>query len=136
MILNMGNEIINSYFESKEIIYDMFKYEENEQSCIEDYRDNYWMLIDDDSKVGKLIIGCDRPVVESGNSFHWAYNYLHFNIYKTQDHTMVKINTKHDICGNENKNGGSFLFIFSNHLECKDAVLKKIYRKKLIEEIK
>lgn len=120
---------IDDYFNAKQKVHEYFNYTTDwKEIPMEDGRKYYWMLVG--SEESGTLVYSQVPIIEedlgsSGGNFYtaviYAQRFLKKYVYKTDEHTMMSIDTRTD--------GNKFLIILDNKLECKDDSLKKVYKK-------
>lgn len=112
-------KLIDEYFERKEEVHNYFGYVEDWVSIpLEDGRDYYWYLEQDDRGNGRIYFGDTRDEVGTYASEIYTQRFLPKWVYEAEDYTMI--------CTDPCVDGNKFLQIFDNAKRITEKEFQKI----------
>jgi len=112
----MSEELLTEFFKLRQKVHDYFDYQEDWVSIpLEDARDCFWHLQQDDDGHGRVTFWDTKPTVEAvinGDMFSneiYTQRFLRKWVYRAEKYTMICVDTRTD--------GNKYLQIFDNDKE-------------------
>ena len=116
----MSKELVDSYFNKRQELFDYFGYVENWKAIpVEDRTEYYWFLIGVEANDSVLFADKPEDLEDEGSENYYSdqiysQRFLNKWVYRTKDFTMV--------CSDPCTDGNKFLSIFDNSKEVKPLV--------------